>query len=281
MQVLPPKTNNKNWLLTGIPRSGSTLALKLIADNQQVVGLDEPGWLKEIRQQADVGLIADSLLQKMADLRAQVKMGEPVSMNFGQGTDSLTDNHFARTEQGIIKTKQSQKVKLAASTCDKIWIVKSNVFFTALLNQLLKSKHFQLLVTVRDPIAVIKSWRSLDFSLSKGRSMIAEKFDPSSVVGHENEGVLVKQVLLLDWMFKKYYENINDISVFKYEDLVENPSIIGEQLNIRSVNKDMSLASRNNNAFYDHSESKEIETCIRKYGRYYQYFYPKLEGDFS
>jgi len=265
-------------LLTGIPRSGSTLLLKLITDYKHVVGLDEPNWLKEIRQLSEIDQIPIEMNRNIEFLREQVYMGKPVYMNFGIGTGELTDNHFCRTENGVIKTKQSQQVILDSSTYNKAWVIKSNIFITALLKQFIHSNYFRVIVTVRDPVAVIKSWRSLNFSLSRGKSMIAEKFDKASIVKIDTDDVMVKQVLLLDWMFKKYYENINHISILKYEEFIENPSIIQNTLNFCTVNEKVSLQSRNDNEIYNHTETNKIKACLTKYGKYYEYFYSNVGG---
>lgn len=276
MQTLSQITESDNVLLTGIPRSGSTLALKLISDKKRVIGFDEPVWLKEVRKLPDAQQVPDNLLKKIQNLRGQVKKGFPVNMNFGKGTLELADNHFDRLNNGLVKTKESRDVILDVSTYDQIWVLKSNIFFTALLKQLIDSGYFKLVVTIRDPLAVIKSWRSLNFSLSHGRSMIAEKYDSSSKIFVDTDDVLIKQVLLLDWMFKKYLDNYKDIHIFKYEDIVNNPSIIQQNLGFGSVKQYTQLNSRNNNHFYDHSETNEIKTCLLKYGQYYKNFYPEV-----
>ena len=267
--------DRQTTLVTGVPRSGSTLLIKTIAENSvDTLVLDEPGWLKKIRQTSEPHATADALNDHLAVLRNQVSRQKPIELTYGLDGQEIADNHFKRTAEGIQRTKTAELITPEPHWSEIHWFIKSNIYFTAVLDQLLESCYFQIIATVRNPVAVLKSWRSLDVSVSKGRSLMAEKFDPQLAHLGGVSDRLHRQVLLLDWMYKKYL-NKSGVDVVKYESFVEQPNILNSMIEGCHIPAELKFSSQNNSDHYDHSETEAIIGCLEKYGQYYKYFYPE------
>ena len=273
---MPVVHEGQNILVTGIPRSGSTLLIKTMAEHSdRLLVFDEPVWLRQIRQQADPQQVSSALLARINHLRLRVSQSEPIALTYGPGNQQFTDNHFRRTNQGIERTKTVQEVRLPSENSSFDWLVKSNVFFTAVLDQLIASGDYRLIATVRNPVAVIKSWRSLDVSLSHGRSMIAEKYDQDLSGLEAIDDMLQRQVILVDWMFKKYL-TCQGVNVIRYESFIQQPDQVNELIRGCQIESGLSFESHNNSAHYNHAETEKIISYLQQYGRYYAEYYPDL-----
>lgn len=272
--------NSRNLILTGIPRSGSTLALKLISHAKGYLCLDEPQWLKDINQQSQtMTSVAEGVTNYIGKVRSSIREGKPIEIVYGKESDQLTDNHFIRTKTGkILKNKDFRKKIVPKDYANKKIIVKSNVLFTACLPSLIEKK-FKILVTIRNPVAIIKSWRSLNISVSIGKLGIAEKYNSDVHLIHQEPELLKRQILLLDWLFKQYLQNKDALHIIKYEQLVNNPGILNEIDENLHLSDLPQLTSRNDSHYYKHQEEKMIINALHKYGNFFSHFYPKLDAE--
>lgn len=269
--------DTRNIILTGVPRSASTLILKLLGGEDQAVCLDEPDWLKEIRSKTPKkNLIPQQIYQCLSDLRRDVQSGKKIKLNFSKNTGKISENHFERSDNAIIKTKLTQKVLISQEMFESFWIVKSNVFFTAIIDLLINSGEFKIIATIRNPISVIMSWRSLEFSLSRGKSMIAEKYNEEFKAIHSHPNLLVRQVLIADWFYKKYKLFENKIEVLKYEEWVEDIQVLSQIYPGLRIQSNLELENKNNSNQYNQGEYEQIKCALKQYGEHYKYFYPAI-----
>lgn len=271
-----------NFILTGVPRSGSTLLLKLVSNLNENLCLDEPKWLKQIRQENILkSEIPNSLIKHLNSIRKDILELRPIDITYQKNTEEIPSNHFSRNKNGtIFKTKETKSITLKPSLKRTSLVIKSNIFFTAILKELIDSNDFKIIATIRDPVAIIKSWRSLDFSLSKGRAMIAEKYSNEVKQLSKEKDLLTRQVILLDWMFRTYHINKNKIQIIKYEDIINEPNIIKDIFPNWENNNNIKLKSMNKNSFYNHIEEDTICQAIRKHSSYIGYYYSDFQGGF-
>jgi hypothetical protein len=76
---------------------------------------------------------------------------------------------------------------------------------------------------VRNPLAVLASWHSLEHPLRDGHAPMAEAFDLSlnaEIVAESN--ALDRQLTLLNWYFESYLRNLKMERVIKYERIIES-----------------------------------------------------------
>lgn len=262
-----------NILITGIPRSGTSLLTSLLSDDQSIC-FSEPPWLKTLKESSDDGQsLLENLTLKIQDLRYKIKQGIPIEMIYKTGTTKLPDNYFQHQKSSINNLRETKQVLFPKGCSNNKFIIKANALFTANLTTLSKSNNWKICALVRDPVATLMSWRSLNIASSKGRVRSVEKYSPELKFIGTVTPLLKRQVLLLDWYFKQFDTLIPE-KVIKYEALVKDPSLtilskLGEQ-----ISSPLKLKSQNNNNNYNQNEKHIILSAIHKYSKHLKKFYP-------
>jgi hypothetical protein len=244
---------NQNVLLTGIPRSGTTLACSLLNRLPQVLALIEPMNMRELTAAGT----DDNRIQYIADYLAQIRNNAleqgiaPRKLLSGDGT-----NTFAKTVDGkrasTIQRDQIAPVDKPLRQ-DFTLVVKHPNAFAALLPVL--AGRFKCVAIVRNPLAVLASWNSLDHALSRGHAPMAEKFDSELAMQLRQENdPFIRQVRLLDWYFDTFTRCLPANHVVRYEDMIDTSgaalSIIDDSA--QSLNDGASgLESQNDSRLYN------------------------------
>ena len=206
-------------LLTGVPRSGTTLCCYLLNQYRNTVALHEPissGSFSESREDA-VELItkfahsAHSQLLKNKSIVTKQRNGKipnnPVSGEVGV----LRKEAVAL---GVIKIKKDLDKEFTL-------FVKHNALFAALLEDLIEL--FDVYAVVRNPMSVLVSWQTVDLPVHFGRLPMGEKFDKKlSFQLRTTESVLEKQLLVLGWFYKRFNDFINPSRIIRYEDVISS-----------------------------------------------------------
>ncbi len=265
----------KNYLITGIPRSGTTLLTSLIAENLDSVAFSEPEWLKSVRNISDD---CDQFLINFENqinlLRKQITDGIPVEIKKSRIKQGLPDNYYHRNDQGeIILDKAEVPVLLAPQYANKPFIIKANAQFTSCLTKLVKLNHTKISCVIRNPIATIMSWRALDLPVSRGHVKVAEKYNASFSSQVHSTDLLIKQVRIIDWFFKQFHLNKDHINLIRYEELVSDAPNILSTLIGSTTTQTQPMKSRNKSTNYNLEEEDLIKTMLIKHGSYYGEYY--------
>ncbi|WP_395373951.1 sulfotransferase [Marinicella sp. W31] len=271
----------KNCLITGLPRGGTSLFISLLAEASGHVCLSEPLWLKEMRDQANnKAQFVTSLQQQFETIRHDIRTGQAIDVVVKKGTQALPDNYFKKTDSGIKRKSHriNEPVLFAPELADKKIYVKANPVFAVCLEELIQFQAFDIMVVVRHPLAALMSWRTLNIPSSRGRIRVLEKFSESLQHIGQHTDRLQRQVLLMDWYFQQYSQ-IPKNNIVYYEDLVSDPvSTLGRFVQTKTW-PSWQLESQNANPAYQLSERQKIVQAIEKYGKYYQRFYPDLSSN--
>jgi hypothetical protein len=269
----------KTHLITGIPRSGTTLLTSTLASSLEAVVFSEPNWLKPIRAEAATAQsFTDLFVKKIDTLRNDIKNKQFIELKSSQFQSGQPSNYYIRGENGkIISDKSEQAVKLNPDLCQATFVIKSNAQFTACLNQLINTGAFSIHCIVRNPVAVVMSWRSLNIPVSNGNMKIAEKYHPEYLTYIESaNNLLEKQVLMADWFFCEYQKYHDSINLITYESLINELSqIIEQQFDLNDV-LIPKISNQNKSTHYNLSEDNEIRACFKDIGVFYKNFYPDL-----
>ncbi len=269
----------KNILITGIPRSGTSLFASLIAKNQDAVVFSEPDWLKSIRNiSQDSSQFTQNLLLQISQLRLDIEKNKPLALKINRKDGSLPSNYYLRNNHGeVITQKTESKVVLESSAANNPFYIKSNAQFTACIKDLLKSNQFKIVCIIRSPIACIMSWRSLQIPVSSGNMKIAEKYSLSfKEMISQKVSILSKQVAIIDWFYKSFHEYSKYIELVKYEELISDTSNVIKRITLSEPTSIPELNSKNSSKHYDLDEEALILSCLSKEGKYYKLFYPQL-----
>ena len=272
---------NKNNLITGIPRSGTSLFSSLIADNLNTVVFSEPEWLKFVRKTSENSHeFTLQLLNHISKLRNDIKQEIPLKLKINKKNHKLPSNYYVRDNIGKVTIlKKEEEVLFKKNYSGRPFYIKSNAQFTSCLQELIQSNEFKIYCIIRNPVSCIMSWRSLKIPVSHGNMKIAEKY--SSTYTNfiaESKDLLHKQVLIIDWFYREFYKHSNSVEIIKYENLLKKPHRIISKITKNDNPIINNLVSGNNNIHYDHNERQKIHDCLIKYGTYYKYFYENLDS---
>jgi len=208
-------------LLTGLPRSGTTLVCALLNRLPDTVALSEPRMLRlhGDRQRAIWEIDAFLAITREAALRT----GRVPSQAIG----GRAPENVAEAPRGDGKLRRVRAVHRQIEvgkplTADFHLVVKHPALFTALAGEL-RQRH-RLVAMVRHPLAVLASWQTVDMPPNRGRLPRAEAFAPElAAAPAATSGVLARQVALLAWMLG-VYATFPPSDVLRYEDLIADPS---------------------------------------------------------
>lgn len=203
-------------LLTGIPRSGTTLACHVLNLNHQTVALHEP--LSPTQLQGTPNQVVRLILSQLESMRRDL-------LETGHAISKQADGKIPMNPVALTTGRRKEVVELGRISVDKslsenfCLIVKHNALFTA-LSPLLESQ-LPLFALVRNPLPVLASWQSVELPVAKGTIPMGERFDPilSKNLRKETD-VLAKQLIILSWFFERYRQ-FEETRIISYESMIK------------------------------------------------------------
>ncbi len=254
---------NRDVVLAAIPRSGSTLACHLLNQSGNCLAMVEPLDMAAFSTLSGATQRTDYLARFFTDIRAQVKMrGEIPAMIL----EDETTNTFART--GIRGRKSAIRgthwVKPSQGFTDNFTLViKHPNAFSALIGELKNS--FSCYALIRNPLAILASWNTLDHPLRDGHAPMAEEFDPGlhqTLAGIDSTSR--RQLALLNWYFHKFHNELKAECILKYENVIETNGGELAKISGLSISTGMQLDSHNQNSLYNASYLARISSALLK-----------------
>ena len=251
MVPFPPPAVGPDVILTGIARSGTTLACTLLNRLPDTVALHEP-----MSPRMLVGLpMPDGVNDRVAAFfasqrRSLLTRGEA---NSRVVDGRIPDNPYAATpgpnglrastvREGIVRFE-----KPLSATCRVV--IKHPSCFTALLGTLVN--RFPCHAIVRNPLAILLSWQTTEANWNAGRQPAAEAFDDDLRRRLDAEpDRLGRQLAMLAWSFGQYARHLRPEAVIRYEDLVATGGRALERVAPAAGALGEPLASRNANPIY-------------------------------
>ncbi len=253
-------------LLTGPGRSGTTLVCHLLNELPGTVALNEPLVPNHF-------LSGDPVVNVAAFFAKQRKRiattGTAVSCTIdGAGTSNpvaeartgfarllaRVPGKFAATHLGRYATREVIATR-GPIDIDKelapgyLLVIKQPGALTALLGSL--SKRFPSYAIVRNPLAILASWNSVDFR-ADGHAPVPELLDADLrarlAARHDR---FERQIELLAWGFERYLEYLPPGHLLTYEGLVESGGRSLEVITPKAASLSGSLQNRNRNKVYD------------------------------
>lgn len=249
----------RTWLLTGVPRSGTSLCCRLAAGLPGAVALNEPIEPKAFDGCAGAEGASSVIRGFVATMRARLLAdGRAPSVQVGGRLDDARVAD-APAEDGLRPPvgHLGEIVVDGALDMDFTLLVRHNALFAALLPEL--SASFPVLALVRNPVAVLASWATVDLPVRRGRVPMGERFDPDLAVALAAErDVLDRRVAVLGWFFARYRAHVPVERVLRYEDVVGGGGLpLFRLLGFPDAAAEP-LGSRNANPLYDGAASEGI-----------------------
>lgn len=244
------------WLLSGVPRSGSSLCARLAGRLPNTVALSEPMTADRFADTTDAATASNRVVAFVAEARRRIVLeGRAPSVHMdGEITDQMVAADAAtalrapRTSRGLIH--------VPPVNANFTLVVKHNALFAALLPWL--RERLPCLGLVRNPVAVLASWETVALPVHDGRIPAGERFDATLRGNLERQpDVLRRRVTVLNWFFERFHRLLPAERIIRYEDLTRsNGAALRRALPGKGVGAVETLANRNAQALCgrDHVE---------------------------
>ena len=237
-------------VLTGIPRSGTTLVCRLLNATPNTVALVEP-------MDVTVFLQRRSARGKLRELRGFLRANRETLLRDGTAISKhfkgAPDNPWGPSKDGALR---EQFADLGEVKIDKQLdanfqlVVKHPAAFTAILDVLAPA--YPCYALVRNPLSVLGSWNSAKLAVQRGRIPIAEKLDPALTQKLKGlDDAFDRQLAILDWFFACYCRALPVEAILRYEDVIASGGSLLKVITPAAAQLDERLSSRNTNKQYD------------------------------
>jgi hypothetical protein len=264
---LKMKRNNNNKILMGVPRSGTTLACRLLCQMPDVIALNEP-LESNLFPNREESLL--NIEHSFAKFRSSLlEKGKAVARNReGQIVDNAYDSSNQKREMVLQRSEVFFNKELSS---DFDLILKHNAGFTLLLPEI--GKIFPCYALIRNPLAILGSWTSVNVPVSRGKvaksKNLLEGFHQELAT---IEDLFERQIFILSWYFKQF-ESISTNNLIRYEELIKSNGNILQVIANREFDFNENLQNRNYNLIYDRDIILKLgERLLKTEGAYWKYY---------
>jgi len=268
-------TAMRNVLITGTPRSGTTLLCSLLNKLPDTVALHEPMNVWEFPSCPDANAIAEVIETFCAETRKSLHehgfamskhVGGHIPDNVAAEQVNRSGTRLRHTEHGpvFVEKPLSQNFVLA---------IKHPVAFSALLETL--TQRFECFAIIRNPLATLASWNSLAWlNVRQGHAPIGEKLDSQLHRDLAAEpDAIERQLHILEWFYTRFRRILPERAIIKYEDLVASRGRELAKFFPGAVNFDENLSSKNVNKFYNRALMVDLgERLLRRTGVMWDFY---------
>lgn len=206
-------------LLTGIPRSGTTLVCKLLNSLPDIVALHEPMDVMQFRGKT-TGQIVHQINQFAYDNRKSILETRLAVSKHVNGL--VPDNAIEGEIGGDIRKPHCSHGQIRIEkelNGDFSLAIKHNAAFTALLDQL--TSRYHCFGIIKNPFTVLISWLTVDMAVHYGRTPVGEALDPG--LKERLDGIcdqLDRQIELIKWFFDRFQSCLQPDRIIRYEDVI-------------------------------------------------------------
>ena len=264
---------NSNYILTGPPRSGTTLSCYLLNKLPNVVALHEPMNIRMFPEPQTglqntatfFGQMRDSLLTTGIAI-SKVKDGMIPANPF--------ENKAEKGSRKSIVKKGEVKFDKTLSPDFKL-VMKHNAHFTFLLPQI--AQHYPFYVILRHPIATIASWNSITAPVAQGNLRVLEFLEPELFHQlNEIPDLLDRQIKLLEEHYNRYQQLPRDC-IIRYEDLIASGGQALQCIDAGAKNLNEALQNKNTNPAYKFDLLLMIKEKLLSSSTFYEPFYARAD----
>ena len=268
-------TGGRTRLLSGIPRSGSSLVCRLAGELPDTVAISEPIDGRMLANTSNRHE-ASQLIHEFAERTRQRILAERRALSL-HVAGRLIDNVVQANDTGL-RTQQGERSDIRidkALTRRFTLLIKHNALFAALLPELRPS--FPCLALVRNPIAVLASWQTVALSVQRGRIPAGERFDEQLRTSLDDEpSILRRQIAILDWFFEQYRTHLPPSAILRYEDVTaSNAETLFQAVGITGAPRP--LANQNANPAYAADTMDTLLAALLSGPRTWRTFYTQAD----
>jgi hypothetical protein len=267
----------RDVLLTGIPRSGTTLCCHLLDKIADVLALHEPMDTGRLFATAD-GAAVRKVVRKFLSRTRRSALEHGVARTKhvdGKVPDNVVANEVDESgERRRVNSKGPIEIGRPLRR-DFTLVVKHNGLFTAVLPELVG--RFEVYGVVRNPLAVLSSWNSVPLELRSGRAAGTERLAPGLAAALDRlDDVTARQVHVVNWYFERYSRFLDPVRVLRYEDLVATRGRSLALVVPAAARLNGPLECRNANRLYDRDTMRRLgERLLADDGAWRRFYSPR------
>jgi len=246
--------NLNNIVITGLPRSGTTLVCHLLNKVDNAVALHEPIKIKSFNDLSEAQIF-NHIIDFFDSTRSRITQHkQAISLLVN---DEVPDNHMSCSRDSRTGLRQKSagaekglfEIKKDLDENFKLYI-KHNAIFSHLLTRL--QKRFSCYAVIRNPLSLLASWNSVQLPINRGHIPAAERINPElATLLTQTDGVIDRQIIIMSWFFEQF-SSLPDDQVIRYEDVVTSGGKVLKQLLPSAKVLNESLQNKNLNDLYDH-----------------------------
>jgi hypothetical protein len=263
-------------ILTGLPRSGSTLTCHLLNRCADTIALHEPIPIPDLARTHSGDDLVSCIAQFYRDTRRSLlEERRAISKTIG---GRVPDNTFGEARDGRQNLRRSLathgEVSFAGKelSADFTLAIKHNAGFTALLDRL--AGQFPCYGIVRHPLAVLASWNSVGLPVQQGHVPAGEAIDAGLRAALDRlDDRHERQFYILEWFFERFARLLPRSSILRYEDVVASGGRALTPVTGAAAALDESLESKNANPVYDSAQMSLLgEQLLGRDGAYWEFY---------
>lgn len=264
----------QNILLTGPPRSGTTLACHLLNQLPDTVALHEPMRVKDFAALESYSAICQSIERYCVEQRSRLRASGRARSKQINGAVPTNSHQTVAIDSGLRKSVVSggELVIDKALSDDFRLVIKHIAAFAAIAEEAVK--HFPVFAMVRSPLAVLASWNSIDFGFRQGHAPAAERINPR-LAAHlaAIEDQFDRQLALLGWFYEQFARHVPRNQIIRYESLIDSGGRALAAMHPAAAGLAEPLESHNTNPLYDRQTTALVgERLLRSDGAYWEFY---------
>ena len=267
----------RNIVITGPGRSGTTLTCHLLNKLPDTIALSEPiNPGKYADRLPDNEAVADGIQDFYREQRQMaLKRGLVLSKHVG---GVVPDNPKGMVDGVRKRVVEKGKIPVGKDLTDDFYLgIKQTGIFTAMLPTL--AKRFACFAIIRNPLAIRAS--SLSVQSDKGRSgrvSARVKYDPKlneRMEQKKSEGAdaVDKWILRMHSSFERYAEALPPENIIRYEDICETNGRALSVITPAAAELDEPLENKNTNPLYKRDKVLRYgERLLKSDGAYWNFY---------
>lgn len=218
----------RNFLITGIPRSGTSYVTSMLDSQKDWLVINEPAEIFELLQ---TRTDASGIGQYYAECREKILLGQPVA--------NKVKNGKVIQDTAIVDSREAYYPEISRSD---FWLGSKNTLAYMASMAYLTQLEWPIVALVRNPLDTLASWRKTFSHLSEANVNEFPVANPNfsgwatwqknsllEIASQQN--ATLRRVLLWRLLARTLLEHKDSIHLWRYEDLLSDPNDLIGKLN--------------------------------------------------
>ena len=223
---------SRNLLVTGLPRSGTTLLAALVDSAPDAICLSEPP-LRLAKPHVEPAAFTRAMRTEFAETRARLMAGLPLEERRGPAGERLT-NYLVREgerKEPMLIASMQPVIRHRPVAADVILALKSNAAFLSALPELAASDEFECAAILRHPRAIFASWLTSGMPIAQGLFAIHRWPAMAAIAAHTELTDAEKLAHVYDTAVRRIVDTPS-VVVFDFDVMTYAPKSVFERLRL-------------------------------------------------